>query len=149
MPETFIVTKENKQKPEKIKYQDYENYSVRQYNKIAERIIRGYIIGNEKYVIGINQKGEGVSKFVDNYINRESIILTCIGIVIGLIAGVFLTGFVISTCETENMRFARNILLHSYIYSILITSVFSIIVNFATHFVLKKINMVESLKSIE
>ena len=88
-------------------------------------------------------------KEVDNYINRESIILTCIGIVIGLIAGVFLTGFVISTCETENMRFARNILLHSYIYSILITSVFSIIVNFATHFVLKKINMVESLKSIE
>ena len=88
-------------------------------------------------------------KEVDNYINRESIILTCIGIVIGLIAGVFLTGFVISTCETENMRFARSILLHSYIYSILITSVFSIIVNFATHFVLKKINMVESLKSIE
>ena len=88
-------------------------------------------------------------KEVDNYINRESIILTCIGILIGLIAGVFLTGFVISTCETENMRFARNILLHSYIYSILITSVFSIIVNFATHFVLKKINMVESLKSIE
>ena len=88
-------------------------------------------------------------KEVDNYINRESIILTCIGIVIGLIAGVFLTGFVISTCETENMRFARNILVHSYIYSILITSVFSIIVNFATHFVLKKINMVESLKSIE
>ena len=88
-------------------------------------------------------------KEVDNYINRESIILTCIGILIGLIAGVFLTGFVISTCETENMRFARNILVHSYIYSILITSVFSIIVNFATHFVLKKINMVESLKSIE
>ena len=88
-------------------------------------------------------------KEVDNYINRESVILTCIGIAIGLIAGVFLTGFVISTCETENMRFARNILLHSYIYSILITSVFSIIVNFATHFVLKKINMVESLKSIE
>ena len=76
---------------------------------------------------------------VDNYINRESMILTCIGIVVGLIIGVFLTGFVISTCETENMRFARNILVNSYIYSILITSIFSIIVNFATHFVLKKI----------
>ena len=73
MPETFIVTKENKQKPEKIKYQDYENYSVRQYNKIDERIIRGNIIGNEKYVIGINQNGEGVSKFEDNYINRFKI----------------------------------------------------------------------------
>ena len=37
MPETFIITKENKQKPEKIKYKDYENYSVRQYNKIDNR----------------------------------------------------------------------------------------------------------------
>ena len=88
-------------------------------------------------------------KEVDNYINRESMILTFIGIVIGLILGFFLTGFVISTCETENMRFAKNILIHSYILSALITSVFSIIVNIATHFVLKKVNMVESLKSIE
>ena len=70
MPETFIITKENKQKPEKIKYKDYENYSVRQYNKIDNRIIRGNLIGNEKYTIAINQNGEGVSKFGDNYINR-------------------------------------------------------------------------------
>lgn len=69
MPETFIITKENKQKPEKIKYKDYENYSVRQYNKIDNRIIRGNLIGNEKYTIAINQNGEGVSKFGDNYIN--------------------------------------------------------------------------------
>ena len=70
MPETFIITKENKQKPEKIKYKDYENYSVRRYNKIDNRIIRGNLIGNEKYTIAINQNGEGVSKFGDNYINR-------------------------------------------------------------------------------
>ena len=70
MPETFIITKENKQKPEKIKYKDYENYSVRQYNKIDNRIIRGNLIGNEKYTIAINQNGEGISKFGDNYINR-------------------------------------------------------------------------------
>ena len=70
MPETFIVTKENKQKPEKIKYQDYENYCVREYTKIDERISRGNIIGNEKYVIAINQKGEGISKFENIYINR-------------------------------------------------------------------------------
>ncbi len=70
MPETFILTKENKEKPEKIKYQDYENYTVREYNKIDERIIRGNVIGNEKYVIAINQNGIGVSKFEENYINR-------------------------------------------------------------------------------
>ena len=70
MPETFITTKENKEKPEKIKYQDYENYTVREYNKIDERIMRGNVIGNEKYVVAINQEGVGVSKFEENYINR-------------------------------------------------------------------------------
>ena len=70
MPETFILTKENKEKPEKIKYKDYENYTVREYNKIDERIIRGNVIGNEKYVIATNQNGNGISKFEENYINR-------------------------------------------------------------------------------
>ena len=70
MPETFIITKENKEKPEKIKYQDYENYTVREYNKIDERIQRGNVIGNEKYVVAINQNGNGISKFEENYINR-------------------------------------------------------------------------------
>jgi len=70
IPETFIITKENKEKPEKIKYQDYENYTVREYNKIDERIQRGNVIGNEKYVVAINQNGNGVSKFEENYINR-------------------------------------------------------------------------------
>ena len=70
MPETFIITKENKEKPEKIKYQDYQNYTVREYSKIDERIQRGNVIGNEKYVVAINQDGQGVSKFDENYINR-------------------------------------------------------------------------------
>ena len=70
MPETFIITKENKEKPEKIKYKDYENYSVREYNKIDERIVRGNVIGNEKYTVAINQQGTGVSKFEDIYVNR-------------------------------------------------------------------------------
>ena len=70
MPETFIITKESKEKPEKIRYQDYENYTVREYNKIDERVIRGNVIGNEKYVVAMNQIGCGVSKFEENYINR-------------------------------------------------------------------------------
>lgn len=88
-------------------------------------------------------------KEVDSYINRESFILTFIGIMIGLVAGYFLTGIVITTCEIDNMRFGRNILPISYIYSILITGLFSLVVNYVTHFVLKKVNMVESLKTIE
>ena len=70
MPETFIITKENKEKAEKIRYQDYENYTIREYSKIDERIQRGNVIGNEKYVVAINQNGNGISKFEENYINR-------------------------------------------------------------------------------
>ncbi len=70
MPETFIITKENKEKPEKIKYQDYENYTVREYNKIDERFQRGNVIGNEKYTVAIDQNGNGFSKFEENYLNR-------------------------------------------------------------------------------
>ena len=70
MPETSIITKETKEKIEKPKYQDYEDYSVVTYNKIDERLIRGNVISNEDYVIAMNQKGEGVSKYQDIYINR-------------------------------------------------------------------------------
>lgn len=70
MPETFIVTKEEKEKPEKLKYQDYENYSVTTYKKLDERLIRSNIISNGNYTTAINQKGQGFSKFEDIYINR-------------------------------------------------------------------------------
>ena len=70
MPDKFTITKENKEKPEKIKYQDYDNYSIREYSKIDEKIIRGNVIGNEKYTVIINQKGNGISKFNDIYVNR-------------------------------------------------------------------------------
>ncbi|MCI9063953.1 MAG: hypothetical protein HFJ17_05065 [Clostridia bacterium] len=70
MPETFIMTKEEKEIPEKLKYQDYENYVETSYNKIDENLIRGNVISNEDYTIAINQKGQGLSKYKDIYINR-------------------------------------------------------------------------------
>ena len=70
MPETFIITKENKEKVEKLKYKDYENYTQRTYKKIDERLITGNVISNEDYVIAMNQKGHGVSRYKDYYINR-------------------------------------------------------------------------------
>ena len=70
MPETFIVTKEEKEVPEKLKYQDYENYVEVKYKKVDNNLIRGNVISNENYMIAINQRGEGISKYKDIYINR-------------------------------------------------------------------------------
>lgn len=88
-------------------------------------------------------------KEVDNYITKENILLTIFGIGIGLIIGYFLTNITISTVEMETARFIRHIKFNSYIYASLISCFFTIIVNFVTHFTLKKINMIESLKSVE
>ena len=70
MPETAIITKENKEKVEKLKYVDYEGYIKDTYKKIDERLIRGNIISSEDYVIAMNQKGEGVSAYKNKFINR-------------------------------------------------------------------------------
>lgn len=88
-------------------------------------------------------------KEVYNYIAKETIILTAIGILLGLIGGFFLNYFIIETCEINMLRFAKVINPISYLYSILITIVFTVIVNIVTYFSLKKIDMVESLKSVE
>ena len=70
MPEKAIITKENKEKVEKLKYKDYEDYIQETYTKIDENLIRGNVIGNEDYIIAMNQKGEGFSKYKNIYINR-------------------------------------------------------------------------------
>ena len=88
-------------------------------------------------------------KEVDNYINKETIILTIIGIAFGLLFGVFLTNIIINTVEIEMVRFIRHINVLSFIGAALITIVFTLIVNLITHYSLKKIDMIESLKSVE
>lgn len=70
MPETAIITKENKEKVEKLKYVDYEDYIKDTYKKVDERLIRGNVISNENYLIAMNQKGEGVSVYKNKFINR-------------------------------------------------------------------------------
>ena len=70
MPEKSIITKEDKEKVEKLKYKDYENYIERKYTKIDERLIRGNVISNENYMVALNQKGEGVSQYKNMYINH-------------------------------------------------------------------------------
>ena len=70
MPETFIVTNEEKEKPEKLVYKDYENYSVVNYKKLDERLIRSNVISNGNYTVAVDQRGQGFSKFGDIYVNR-------------------------------------------------------------------------------
>ena len=81
--------------------------------------------------------------------NRETVLLTMIGIVLGLIGGYFLNYFIIGTCEINMLRFSKIINPISYVYAILITVGFTAIVDVATYFALKKIDMIESLKSVE
>lgn len=83
------------------------------------------------------------------YVSRETIILTAIGIVLGLVGGYFLNYFIIGTCEINMLRFQKIIKPMSYVYGALITIVFTLIVNIVTYFALKKIDMIESLKSVE
>ena len=86
---------------------------------------------------------------VSSYVNRENIMLTVIGTAVGLIMGTALHRYVMTTVETDTLMFGRTIELHSFVYSILLTLVFSIIVNGMQYFKLRKIDMVESLKSVE
>ena len=86
---------------------------------------------------------------VDKYINRETVLLTILGIVIGLLFGSYLSHFIISTCEPDYIMFDRHVYTLSYFYSLFITAIFTIIVTIVTHFNLKKINMVTSLKNVE
>lgn len=91
--------------------------------------------------------------FYDNevsaYVYRENILLTLIGTVVGVILGSILHRFVITTVEIDTVMFARTIKGFSFLYSALLTCGFSVFVNCVMYFKLKKINMVESLKSVE
>ena len=86
---------------------------------------------------------------VAEYVFRENILLTLIGSVVGVVFGKILHLFVIQTVEVDAAMFGRSIYLKSYIYSFLFTIGFSLFVNWVMYFKLKKIDMVESLKSIE
>jgi putative ABC transport system permease protein len=86
---------------------------------------------------------------VDGYIFRENMFLTVIGAGCGLGLGVWLTSFIIKTVELSDTMFGREIHAASFAYAALLTAVFAALVAFFTHFKLIKVNMVESLKSIE
>ena len=86
---------------------------------------------------------------VSQYVFRENILLSFIGILAGAVFGIFLHRYVITTVEVDAVMFGRNIKPISFVYSGIITFGFSMFVNMVMHFKLKKIDMVESLKSVE
>lgn len=83
------------------------------------------------------------------YVYRENVLLTLIGAVAGMALGWVLLQFVIVTVEVDDVMFGRVLDLTSYLYSFLFTLGFSMFVNWVMYFKLKKIDMVESLKSVE
>ncbi|GAX46530.1 hypothetical protein RsY01_109 [Lactococcus reticulitermitis] len=85
----------------------------------------------------------------DAYITKENTIFTLVGIILGLISGVYLCHFIISTCETDTLMFVSHVNTISFVFATSLTVSFTLIVNIITHFSLKKIDMIDALKNIE
>ena len=131
---------------------------VRSYPVGYERTINMYPMDFEEFLWALGVKKDIIANLrdsfnrkiaVDDYINKETMILTIIGILFGLVFGIFLTNIIIDTVEIEMVRFIRHINIVSFIISSLITIIFTVIVIIITHYSLKKIDMIESLKSVE
>lgn len=88
-------------------------------------------------------------KEVSAYIYRENNISTGLGILVGLALGVTLEQFALLVVEADNMMFAPDIPYTVFVYSAILTLVFAELINLIIHFKLKKIDMVESMKSVE
>ena len=83
------------------------------------------------------------------YVYHENIILTLIGIVVGVGLGTILHQYIIHTIRVDMVMFGQHVSLISFLISAVLTAVFSAFVNFVMYFKLKEIDMVESLKSVE
>lgn len=94
-------------------------------------------------VLGFNNKE------TSSFIYKENIVLTLLGIIFGLVLGIFLTSFIVHTVEIDNIMFGRVIYPTTYIFAAGFTMLFSLIVNAVMSFKIKDVNMVESLKSVE
>ncbi len=88
-------------------------------------------------------------KEVYDYIFRENDILSFIGSLLGILFGYFIHGFIMNSINLEVAMFVRELELSSIIISVMITMIFTKIINFTMRRVLNHIDMVESLKSIE
>ena len=88
-------------------------------------------------------------KEVSAYIYRENNISTALGILLGLVLGTILEQFALVVVEADNLMFAPDLPYTVFLYSALLTVLFAGLINIVIHFKLKKIDMVESMKSVE
>ena len=88
-------------------------------------------------------------KEVSSYVYRETFLLTVLGSLIGLIAGIALHRYVMLVAETDDIMFLKQIEPLSYLYAFVITILLSAVIQIFTYFKLKKIDMISSLKSVE
>ena len=86
---------------------------------------------------------------VEMYVYRENIVLSIIGSLVGLVLGVFLHRYIMNVIEMDDVIFPHKIFWYSYFISVAITIIFGLMVNLAMKKRLKRIPMVESLKSVE
>ncbi len=86
---------------------------------------------------------------VSAYVYRENIVLTVLGIALGILMGHWLHIYLVRSTEIDLMMFGRETDPKSYLYAAILTALFSLLVNLLAHFRMKKIDMVESLKSAE
>ena len=86
---------------------------------------------------------------VAKYVYRENIVLTVLGTILGVILGIILHRFVMNTVETDVYMFGRSLKILSVLISAVLTVIFSMLVNVIMYYKLRKIDMVESLKSVE
>ena len=83
------------------------------------------------------------------YVLRENVFLTIFGVILGLVLGRFLHSWMVLTVEVDLVMFGRTAPPYAYVLAAALTALFSLIVNVVAHFRLKKIDMVESLKTVE
>ena len=86
---------------------------------------------------------------VSAYVYRENIVLTLFGILLGCFMGHWLHIYLVRSTEIDLMMFGRQTAPSAYVYAAILTALFSLLVNVLAHFRMKKIDMVESLKSAE
>lgn len=83
------------------------------------------------------------------YIFREIMLLALMGDVTGMLLGIWLERFVITTAEVDYVMFGRSIHPLSFVYAFALTLVFSALVMLVMRRKLDRVDMVESLKSVD
>ncbi len=86
---------------------------------------------------------------VHHYVNKETIILTIIGIVCGLPFGYVLGDALLHVLKMPQISFLTVVTPLSYLLAAILPLVFALVVNLITNRTLNRIDMIEALKSVE